>query len=104
MLLDSLARTVGITVERYQTLRLRAVVQPVAYDCRHDRTVIRKVGYRLAEFGIECEFFDIFKQIIDTLAALAVVHELEQFLEHSRSRSRCGNELDHRQSVGTAFV
>ena len=84
VLLDGLARPLGIGVEGDQALGLAAVVQPVADDGIHDRTVVGPGGQHGAKFGPEGELPDIFQQRVDALAAFAVVDELEQLLEHAR--------------------
>lgn len=85
-------------MEGDQALGLAAVVQPVADDGIHDRTVVGPGGQHGAKFGPEGELPDIFQQRVDALAAFAVVDELEQLLEHARGGPRSGHELHHPQS------
>ncbi len=93
MLLHGLAPAVGVGVERHEPLGLRAVAKP-AFNYRLHYILVRRAGFDVAgELGIEGEFFDILQQGVDALAAAAVVHELEQLLEHSRGGSRGGYEL-----------
>ena len=104
VLLDGLARPLGIGVEGDQALGLAAVVQPVADDGIHDRTVVGPGGQHGAKFGPEGELPDIFQQRVDALAAFAVVDELEQLLEHARGGPRSGHELHHPQSGRLFFI
>lgn len=61
----------------------------------------RKQGF---QFGPEGELSDVFEQGVDPLAALAVVHELEKLLEHTRRGARRGHELHNGQSGGGPLV
>ena len=104
MLLDGLAGPLGIGVEGDQPLGLAAVVQTVVHDGADDRPVVgpgRKHGFQL---GPEGEFLDIFQQGVDALAALAVVDEPEQLLEHARRGARGGHELHDAQTPGGSLV
>ena len=62
---------------------------------------LRKQGFQLRPEG---ELSDVFEQGVDPLAALAVVHELEKLLEHTRRGARRRHELHNGQSGGGPLV
>ena len=104
MFLDRLARTFGIGVEGDESFGFAAVAESFVHDGADDRPVVcagRKQGL---QFGPEGELSDVFEQGVDPLAALAVVHELEKLLEHTRRGARRGHEFHNGQSGGGPLV
>ena len=93
VLLDSRASLLAIAVEKNQTLRLRAVSQTLLDDCRNGLLVSSVGGQHLAQLLTESELVDILDQLVDISTALALVHKLEQRLEHTRCGTRRGHEL-----------
>ncbi len=93
MFLDGLARPVGIGMERHQSLGLGPVAEPLPHDGADNSLVVGPLGQHGLELGPERETPDILQQGVDSFAALIVVDELEQLLEHTRSGARSGHEL-----------
>ena len=105
MLLDGLAGPLGIGVEGDQPLGLAAVVQTVACTMAlDDRPVVGPGRQHGLQLGPEGELLDIFQQGVDALAALAVVDEPEQLLEHARRGARGGHELHDAQTPGGTLL
>ena len=91
-------------MERDEPLGFAAVVQSVIHDGADNGFGVgpgRKHGFQL---GPEGEFLDVIQQGVDALAALAVVDELEQLLEHARRGARGGHELHDAQPCGGSLV
>ena len=93
MFLDRLAGPVGIGMESHQPLGLAAIGEPLAHDGRDNGPLVGPGGQHSLEFGPESETFDVLQQGVDALAALVLVDELEQLLEHARGGTRSGHEL-----------
>ena len=100
MLLDSLAGPLGIGVEGHQPLGLAAVAEPLLHDGRDERAVVGARGEQGLQLGPEGEAADVLHQRVDALAALALVDELEELLEHARGGARRGDELHDRAAGG----
>ena len=104
MLLDGLAGPLGVGVEGDEPLGLRAVTEPLLDDGAHDRAVVGPGGQDGLQLGPEGEALDVLQQFVDARAALALVDEGEELLEHARGGSRGGDELDDPQFVGGGLV
>lgn len=104
VLLDRLARPFGIGMEGHQPLGLLPVAEPVLYDGTHGCLVVGIGRQHGLEFRPEGEAPDIVQQCADALAALTLVDELEQFLEHTGRCTRSWHEFHDIQTVGFAFV
>ena len=104
MLLDGFAGPFGIGVEGDQPFGLAAVVQSVVHDGADNGFGVGPGRKHGLQFGPESEFPDIIQQGVDTLAALAVVDELEQLFEHARRGARGGHELHDAQPPGGSLV
>ena len=104
MLFGRLARPFGIGVEGDQPLGLRAVAEPLADDAADDGLVVGAGRQHGLQFGPESELLDVVEQRVDTLAALVLVDELEELLEHARRGARRRHELHHAEAFGRAVV
>ncbi len=104
MLLDSLARPLGIGMERHQPFGFAAVAEALAHDGADHGLVAGPLGQDGPQFGPESEILDMLQQGIDPLAALALVDELEQLLEHARSSARSRHELHDGEPSGSLVI
>ena len=94
MLLCRLARPFRIGMERHQSLGAASVAEPFDDDVLDCGAVVGSGGQCSAQLGPEGEPFEVLQQQVDSFAALSLLDEGEQLLEHTRCGARRGDELD----------
>ena len=92
------ACTVTVRVEKQQALRQIAVVHVLQEEAH---CVLTLLACQLLAKG---KLGDIVEELTDERSLNAVVEVLEQVLEHTRSGSRCRNELQHLMSLSQILL